>query len=74
MLSTSPTHPQPRTAAVRYGFTEFDTWHEVLPGVPLRCFVAWGSLDAPDVMPAGSTRAIKQVPAGCSSAEFRPGQ
>lgn len=46
-----------RTALVRAGYTECDTYRDALGGAePLRCFVTDGPLDAPGWMPAGSTR------------------
>jgi hypothetical protein len=45
----------PRTI-VRYGFSEFDTWHDALPDVPHTVMSCFGSLDAPESIPAGAMR------------------
>jgi hypothetical protein len=45
----------PRTI-VRYGFSEFDTWHDALPDVPHAVMSCFGSLDAPETIPAGAMR------------------
>lgn len=50
-------HPQP--TLVRPGYTEQDTWRDVLGDAePLHCFSTLGHcIDAPTVMPAGSVAA-----------------
>jgi hypothetical protein len=42
--------------SVRFGYSEFDIWHQALPGVPLAVMSCYGSLDAPEFMPAGATK------------------
>ena len=44
-------------ASVRRGFNECDMWREALGGAePLRVAVCCGPLDAPEHMPAGSSK------------------
>lgn len=46
-----------RYAQARRGFAEEDIWRDALGGPePLRVFVTDGPIDAPDWIPAGSTR------------------
>jgi len=63
--------PSPLPTIVRYGFSEFDTWAPALPNVPLRAMATFGALDAPDVSPAGSTRAWGSKPRISQSVTFR---
>lgn len=47
----------PRVTIFRPGFTEVDEWRSALPNEALHVFSNFtGSLDAPEVMPAGGMR------------------
>lgn len=71
MLHTQQPYPSP--ALVRYGYSEFDTWGHAIPGTPFRSFATFGSLDAPEVMPAGSTKVWgTSNPRVSQSVTFRP--
>lgn len=49
------TNNQPR-AVMRYGFSEWDEWHEVLPGHRFLAMANYCGPDAPDWIPAGACK------------------
>ena len=54
----STTYATPSRTLVRKSHAEDATWREVFPMIGLALFVTLGeSLDAPEIMPAGSMRA-----------------
>ena len=58
-----------RVATVRFGFTQECDWRDALGGAePLRVAVIDGPIDAPDWLPAGSTRAAR---GSCTPAQSR---
>ena len=60
-MTTTKTRNLERVVCLRYGFSEWDEWHTALPGEALLAVAnADSGLDAPDVMPAGSTLGLKR--------------
>lgn len=72
MTTTTKTRNLERVVSMRYGFSEWDEWHTVLPGEALLAVANYAGIDAPDVMPAGSTLGLKRS-GPRTSAVVRPG-
>lgn len=58
---TFPAYLERRTG-VRQGFSEWDDWHEVLPGHSLLACATYCGPDAPDTIPAGYMRSSQYGP------------
>ena len=60
MTTTTKPRNLERVVSMRYGFSEWDEWHAALPGDSLLAMANYAGIDAPDVMPAGSTLGLKR--------------
>ena len=66
--TTKTTKNLERVCCLRYGFSEWDEWHVALPTESLLAMANYCGIDAPDVMPAGSTLGLKR--SGPNSSTF----